>query len=354
MRRLGLVAAAFGAAGLGAQDEGVSAAANPAVYRVLVACESSDEVYHLAFDGEALCVDRRVQVGYQPTEIEGPHGLAVGLDGEHWYLSIAHGKPFGLVYKYRMADDELVGETEVGMFPATMEVSPATGLLYVANFNLHGRMLPSSVSVVDPDAMVEVERVTTGPMPHGSRVGVGGRKHYSCAMMSGHLFELDAVSMEVSRRLQLDEERPEAHESLVKPTWVDPHPDGKRAFVALNAAAQIAEVDLETWKVTRRLRTAPGPYNLEISPDGKHLVVSYKTDGSIGIWDLETNTQRAKLPSTRGVTHGVVITRDSRYAFVTSEGKGSQPGAVDVVDLDQATLTASIEIGLQAGGIALK
>ena len=163
-------------------------------------------------------------MGYQPTEIEGPHGLAVGLDGEHWYLSIAHGKPFGLVYKYRMEDDELVGETEVGMFPATMEVSAATGLLYVANFNLHGRMLPSSISVVDPDAMVEVERVTTGPMPHGSRVGIGGRKHYSCAMMSGHLFELDAVSMEVSRRLQLDEERPEAHDSLVKPTWVDPHP----------------------------------------------------------------------------------------------------------------------------------
>ena len=65
-------------------------------------------------------------MGFQPTEIEGPHGLAVGPDGKHWYVSIAHGKPFGLLYKYAMDTDKVVGECELGMFPATMAISGAT------------------------------------------------------------------------------------------------------------------------------------------------------------------------------------------------------------------------------------
>jgi len=335
-----------------AAPEARASAPRVAEYWVYVACESSDEVYKIRFDGVQATVAGIVDVGYQPTEIEGPHGLAVDPDGKHWYLSIAHGKPFGLVYKYRTDTDELVGETEVGMFPATMEISRATGLLYCANFNLHGRMIPSSISIVDPDAMVEVARTTTGPMPHGSRIGVDGLHHYSCAMMSGHLFELDAVNFAVTRRLQLDETKPEGHDSLVKPTWVDPHPDGKRVFVALNAGAQVAEVHLADWSVRRRFATAEGPYNLEVTPDGKKLVVTYKTAGAVGIWDVASGEELARIPSSRRVTHGVVVSPDNRFAFVTSEGVGGEPGAVDVFDLATDEKVAAVDVGLQAGGIA--
>ena len=134
------------------------------------------------------------------------------------------------------------------MFPATMQISSATGLLYCVNFNLHGRMLPSSVSILDPDEMVEVARTTTGPMPHGSRLTRDGLHHYSCAMMSGHLFEIDAVTFAVNRRLQLDEKQPEGHDSEVKPTWVQPHPTRDVVYCALNGAAQIAEVDVKDWR----------------------------------------------------------------------------------------------------------
>ena len=108
---------------LAAQDASPPAART--IHRVYVACESADEVHRVAFDGRTATVERVIEVGYQPTEVEGPHGLGIGLDGEHWYLSIAHGKPFGILYKYRTADDELVGECELGMFPATMQISKA-------------------------------------------------------------------------------------------------------------------------------------------------------------------------------------------------------------------------------------
>ena len=42
----------------------------------------------------------------------------------------------------------------------------------------------------------------------------------------------------------------------------------------------------------------------------------------------------------------------SRYAFVTIEGVGAEPGAVDVIDLASRTKVASVDVGQQAGGIA--
>jgi WD40 repeat protein len=123
-------------------------------------------------------------------------------------------------------------------------------------------------------------------------------------------------------------------------------------FCALNGKARIAEVELERFVVTRHLDTAPGPYNLAITPGGDLLVATYKTAGQIGVWDLAKGEELARLPSSRGVTHGVVISPDGRFAFVTAEGKGSEPGALDIVDLRELRKVASVAVGLQAGGIA--
>jgi DNA-binding beta-propeller fold protein YncE len=60
---------------------------------------------------------------------------------------------------------------------------------------------------------------------------------------------------------------------------------------------------------------------------------------------------RATLPSTTTVTHGVAITPDSHYAFVSVEGKGAEPGKVDVYDLRTLEMIGSVDVGQQAGGI---
>ncbi len=330
------------------------------VYRLFVAAESSDEVYELAFDGKQLSVSEVISVGALPTETEGPHGLTVEPGGAHWFVTMAHGKPFGLVYKYSSGSNKLLGEAELGLFPATMQISRDTGLLYCVNFDLHGDMSPSSVSIVDPDDMVEVARTETGAMPHGSRLSPDGALHYSCAMMSDELFELDAASFEVTRTLRLSDgsggfarTRPDGHHvAVTKPTWVQPHPSEKRLYVALNGAAQVVEVDSEAWRVTRRFPTAKAPYNLDVSPDGAQLVVTYKGAASVGIWDLESGTESARIETTRRVTHGVVISPDGRFAFVSNEGIGAETGTVDVIDLETKQRVDSVEVGLQAGGIA--
>jgi DNA-binding beta-propeller fold protein YncE len=315
-------------------------------YYAYVASESADEVALVRFDGTEATVEETIRVGRIPIETEGAHGMTVAPDGEHWYVSIAHGKPYGRVAKYETGTNEKVGTATVGMFPATMEISEVTGMLYVANFDLHGEPTPSTVSVVDPATMTEIDQVETGIMPHGSRFAPDERRHYSVGMMDGTLYEIDAVRRTVTRTLDLGDGTP-------KPTWVQPHPSKPLAYVALNGGDAVLEVHLEDWRVTRRFETGDGtaPYNLDVTPDGETLVVTYKGTGETGLWDLTSGERRARLPNSRSVTHGVVVTPDSRYAFVTAEGVGGEPGTVDVVDLRAGERVASVDVGAQAGGV---
>ena len=369
-------------------------------YYVYVTAESEDEVSIIKFDGKKAETIKNIQVGVWPQEIEGPHGITVGPAGEYWYLSLAHGNPYGRLYKYKTGTDEVVGSVELGLFPASMQISPVTGLLYVVNFNLHGDMVPSTVSVVDVESMTELDQITTGAMPHGSRLSADGMKHYSVAMMSGELFEIDAFNLKVARTLDLDEAsnglvdhstmdhsnmdhsgmdmkkeekkaEPMDHSkmdhskmdmggmdmtkmkhSAFKPTWVSPHPSKDLVYVAGNGAAEILEIDTKTWKATRKFMTDKGPYNIDLSPDGKYMVVSYKTAAKTGIWDLETGKELASLDNSQKVTHGVAISSDSRYAFVSVEGKNDDPGMVDVIDLKTLKVIDTAYLGKQAGGIA--
>ena len=331
-------------------------------YYVYVTAESEDEVSVIKFDGEKAENIKDIPVGVWPAEIEGPHGITVGPNGEYWYLSLAHGNPYGTLYKFKTGTDEVVGTVELGLFPASMQISPVTGLLYCVNFNLHGDMVPSTVSVVDVESMTELEQITTGAMPHGSRLSADGMKHYSVAMMSGELFEIDAFNLKVARILDLDEaskmldmdhstmdyskmdnnkmdhskighDMGGMKHSAFKPTWVSPHPNKDAVYVAGNGQAEVLEIDTKTWKPTRKFKTDKGPYNIDLSPDGKHMVVSYKTAAKTGIWDLETGKEIARLDNSQKVTHGVAISSDSKYAFVSVEGMYDESGKVDVIDL---------------------
>ncbi len=326
-------------------------------YYVYVAAESDDTVHLVRFGPAGGEVVKTITVGAFATETEGPHGIRVSPDGRYWYVSIAHGLPYGSVFKYDTTDNISVGDVQVGLFPATMDISPSTGLMFVANFNLHGDMEPSTVSVIDTVSMLEIAQIDHGMMPHGSRTSPDGRFHYAVGMMDDSLYEIDVMKLDVGRKLYLtrDDESPPQHgghsSAVTKPTWAQPHPFKPFVYVALQGVDQVAEVSLEEWKVTRRFHTQKGPYNLAITPDGKKLIATCKPDNSTAIWDLDSGTELANVTASRRITHGVAVSPDSRLAFITIEGVGDDPGTVDVIDLESYETLASIDIGKQASGI---
>ena len=46
-----------------------------------------------------------------------------------------------------------------------------------------------------------------------------------------------------------------------------------------------------------------------------------------------------------------MVSPDDRYAFVSVEGIGSEPGTVEVIDLNSLISVAQVDVGQQAGGI---
>lgn len=349
-------------------------------YLAWVVSESSDDVSLIRFGPAGARVERKFRTGMMPAEINGPHGVAVSPDGRNYYVSVGHGTPFGTLWKYSAEDDRYLGRTTLGSFPASLQVSPDGEFVYVANFNLHGDMVPSSISVVAADEMLEVARIQTCTMPHGSRLDAAGTKHYSSCMMDDLLVEIDTRTFAVGRHFVLAAGReaghrgapgamahgtPAAHaghgapavkapshyEPSCSPTWSVPSNDGSRVFVACNKSDEIVVVDADRWTLERRFAAGPGVYNLAISPDDRLLVATNKRGQSVSVFEAATGRELARVPTRRPIVHGVVVTPDGRYAFVSVEGVGAEPGTVEVIDLRAMRSVAQVDVGQQAAGI---
>ncbi|HEX6052249.1 MAG TPA: hypothetical protein VFZ21_23450, partial [Gemmatimonadaceae bacterium] len=138
------------------------------------------------------------------------------------------------------------------------------------------------------------------------------------------------------------------------PTWVQPSADGASIFVACNGSSEIVEIAADAWTIRRRLPARNGVYNLAATRDGRLLVATNRRDRSVSIVDLRTATEKARLGTPRTAVHGAVVTRDDRYAFVSSEGIGAEPGSVVAIDLATSAIVAAVEVAPQAGGIDVR
>ena len=363
-----------------------------AKYWAYVGAESADAIYRIRFDAAGAAVEKAIGIGELAAEMEGPHGLAISRDGKFLHMTTGHGFPDGKYWKYVLGPDTLGGPgILLGNFPASLDVSPDGLYAIAANFNLHGDMVPSSQSVIYTPTATEVKRIITCTMPHGSRIDPTGKFQYSGCMMDDQLVEIDTRTFKVSRRFSLakgkegplkvddrgemaahmaktaqNPNKPEVDPADVghgdmrmamtpntcSPTWAQPSTTGAKIYVACNKADEIVEVDRDTWKVSRRFTTGRGVYNLAVTPDGKLIVATLKQGNAVEIFDIASGTSVAKIPTSNKVAHGVAISSDSKYAFVSSEGIGAEPGKVDVIDLVAKAKVGTADVGQQASGIA--
>jgi DNA-binding beta-propeller fold protein YncE len=363
-----------------ARVDGQRGAPPPREYRAYVASEAADAISAVLLGPSGLTLERTLPIGLMPNDIDGPHGVAVSPDGRTFFVSLAHGQPFGSVWKYSVADDTVVGQVTLGMFPATMQVTPDGEFLYVVNFNLHGDRVRSSVSVVATDGLLEVARIPTCLMPHGSRINPQGTRHYSACMMDDTLVEIDTGTLKVSRYFTMTPGQEAGHAGAPQPsgassdgraphlaghgseppppgtrscspTWAQPSSDGRRVFVACSGSSDIVEIDANEWNVVRHIQAGPGVYNLAVTRDGRLLLATNRRDQSVSVIEIASGKELARLPTKRRVVHGVAVTDDDRYALVTVEGVASEPGTVEAIDLAALKTLATLDVPPQAGGV---
>lgn len=125
--------------------------------------------------------------------------------------------------------------------------------------------------------------------------------------------------------------------------WVQ-GPDGKRLYVSLPAAGEVAVVDLETCKVTRRIAVGETPMRLALQPDGKYLWVGHDGVGGAGngvsLIDTATLAKRETILTGQG-HHEIAFSGDRGTAFVTN----SLDDTLSVVDTEQRKKVGDLDVG---------
>jgi YVTN family beta-propeller protein len=145
-----------------------------------------------------------------------------------------------------------------------------------------------------------------------------------------------------------------------QPEGVAISPDGLTAWAGSNQDSIVVVVDLRSGQPADTLRGFGLPYRIVISPDGKHAVVSDPVKAQVRIFDATTRrpTATVQVPNDSLVAtaevpgssspEGVAISRDSRFAFVTLQGRNR----VVAIDLTDGRIVTTGVTGTWSDGVA--
>jgi YVTN family beta-propeller protein len=221
--------------------------------------------------------------------------------------------------------------------------------------------------------MVPLTTIPACDMPHGVKVNHAGMKVYVSCMNSDEILELDRQTLAITRRHKTGMGMLMQHSMIpghtvppgggggapvpmhdaCSPTFVSVSPDDKRLYVACNHTGTLQVLDAATLDLVKEIETGHGAYNVEPSPDGRWVIVTNKKDQSISLIDAAALAEVARIPTSKPFPHGVAYSPDDRYAFISQESKGVDPGAVDVIDLSTKTDVAHAPVPLQPTGITI-
>src|SRR5487761_1092562 len=163
---------------------------------------------------------------------------------------------------------------EVDRSPVDLALSPDEAWLITVN------QTSDSVSLVDVAEGKVVGELSCGHHPSAVALAADGRVvvtgTYSCTL---DLFELSDGRLTADGSIAVG-----SH-----PVGVAISADGRTAYVALEAAAAVAVVDLQRKQVVERISVGRWPRYLALSPDGSRLAVGTSGDQSVSVVDTASS-----------------------------------------------------------------
>jgi DNA-binding beta-propeller fold protein YncE len=277
------------------------------------------------------------------------------------------------------AADTLVGRAPLEMFPTTIGVTPDGELAFVANSDFHGdhpRM--NVISVVHTQTMTTITHLPACDMPHGVKPNHAGTLVYISCMNSDELLEVEVATLRIVRRVRTGSGHdmnaaavgnhaghapgappatapaPAAgHDDSCAPTFVSVSPDDRTLYAACNHGNSLQVWDAASLTRRTEIPLGAGAYNVEPSPDGRWVIVTNKKAQSFSLVDARSLAEVARVSTTKKIVHGVAYSPDGRYAFISQESIGADPGAVDMFDLTTRRVVATVPVPAQPTGVAV-
>ncbi|NJP44732.1 YVTN family beta-propeller repeat protein [Actinacidiphila epipremni] len=119
-------------------------------------------------------------------------------------------------------------------------------------------------------------------------------------------------------------------------------PDGRYFIVSCEFSGELLKVDTAAMKVVAQQKIpfeGSMPQDVKISPDGRTWYIADMVAN--GVWTMNGDTfSTPKLIPTGAGAHGLYVSRDSRYLYISNRGEGS----VSLLDFRTGKLTAKWHI----------
>jgi DNA-binding beta-propeller fold protein YncE len=165
------------------------------------------------------------------------------------YLMVT-GEFGGQLVKVDLTRLAVAGVLRVGGQPIDVKLAPSGDLFYVANQARHG------VSVVDPEALVEIEFLPTGRGAHGMAISRDTRSLFVSNRLAGSISVIDFAS-----RALLD-----TWPIGGSPDMLQVSPDGTELWASGRSHGVVYVVDTRSGELLERIRTGAAPHGLTYFP----------------------------------------------------------------------------------------
>jgi YVTN family beta-propeller protein len=279
---------------------------------------------------------------------EGPHEVAISRDGRWAAVSNygVRGKPGSTITVIdiaRRAVDRTIDLREYQR-PHGMAFLPGDSVLAVTSETNKAVLL-----VAFRSGTVLRTLATNGRGSHMVAMSASGDRLATGNIADGMIALLDVALPEGAKLVRV----------AAQPEGIAITPSGSAVWVGSNRDSVVLIVDVARTAVVDTLRGFGLPYRLAISPNGKLAVITDPARAEVRVFDAESHRVRFTIPIARDSLvptaeipgspspEGVAISRDSRWAFVTLQGRNR----VATIDLDRGMVVALAPTGVWSDGV---
>jgi YVTN family beta-propeller protein len=120
--------------------------------------------------------------------------------------------------------------------------------------------------------------------------------------------------------------------------------DGKRIYVSMPFAGQVAVIDADSFKVHSNIDAGRSPTRVFLQPDGRYLWVGNdaKVSEVSGVTVIDTQTLKPVKQLLTGTGHHeIAVSEDNRVAFVTNRDAGT----VSLIDVRELKILREVKLG---------
>lgn len=265
---------------------------------------------------------------------DGKRLLAVGVSSHGNHGAAATGSKGKLLVMETSGGDEPL-LLDAGDHPAHVVTDSGGARAFVSDSGAN------VVHVIDLASKRTVGQVPTDKYPHGLRLSPNGRDLYVANMRGGTISVIDVGTLKETARIPVGK----------GPVQVGFSPDGAMAFVSLSAENSLGIIDTAKGRLVKKVPVGSTPIQMYATPDARRVYVANQGTASkpadtVSVVDPQAGKVVATIRTGQGA-HGVAISQDGRYVFVTN----IEAATLSVIDTGSNRVVATHRVGAGPNGV---